>query len=71
MMFPADDPGPGVWDGATFTVEPREYAATIEAALLRGDPDVTEDDWLQVAVEERERRERAEDEERKREGGPW
>lgn len=58
MMFPDDDPGPGVWDGATFDVEPREYdAAAIEAALLRGDPDVTEDDWLQAAVEERERRE--------------
>lgn len=24
-MFPIDDPGPGVWDGAAFTVEPREY----------------------------------------------
>lgn len=36
-------------------------AALIDAALLRGDPDVTEDDWLQIVVEERERRERAED----------
>lgn len=36
-------------------------AADIEAAYLRGDPDVDEDDWMQAAVEEREHGERAAD----------